>query len=779
MIDLYVATNTNYEVNGNMELLPTSCIVNAEINGAWTLSLIHPIDEDGRWEYISEGAVIKVRSFNGIQLFRIKRVQKQDSGIQALAEPIFLDAVGDCFNYDVRPTNATGGAALTAILSANSKYSGSSNISIRSTAYYILKNAMECIAGSEESSFLNRWGGEIEYNNHQIIINTRIGEDRGVELLYGKNIPTDGMKETISIEEVVTRVVPKAFNGRLISSGNKYVNSPLINNYPTITTKVVEYPHIIYKPDLQGEAQEGDIICNTLTQLNTALRNAAAEEFSEGNIDKPLISIECDMVLLQNTEEYKDFASLETVSLGDTIHCNHSRLGIRSDARIVALTWNCLTKAVEDVKIGMVEPNYLQRVESVLQRTEKAITPQGDVIASQVSGFLDASKTQLRAQSTQATPMDVVAILFEDLDTSSPTFGALALGTQGLQVSRTRTNDEWDWGTAITSEGIIANYVVAGILSDKNSINYWNLDTGEFRLSSSTTVGGQTVNQIATAAANAAVSGQTQQDIFNKLTNNGASQGIYLNNGQLYINGTYIQAGQINANLITAGVIKDAANKNSWNLTTGAFSTSGAVVSGGSITGATINNGSGTFQVDASGNLKASSAEITGSIKSGSTITGSTISGGTVTGTAINNGSGTFQVDSSGNLTATSASITGSITGSTISGSVITTTGDDANYDYTSSLDNGKIVFTRTGKSSHAYDGTISIEGGALIADFDQANSKATISNTIRVENKTNDNQVVILPGAVSVKQTANSYVQIGTDNIAIYVNGTRVWSAR
>ena len=612
MIDLYVANNTNYEMNGNMELLPTSCIVSAEINGSWTLSLTHPIDEDGRWKEITEGTVLKVNSFNGIQLFRVKRVQKQDSGLNANAEPIFLDSVGDCFNYDVRPTNATGGAALSQILSANSKYSGRSNIPIRATAYYVLKNAMECIAGSEENSFLNRWGGEIEYNNFEIVINERLGTDNGVELLYGKNIPTDGMKETISIEDVVTRVVPKGFNGRIISSGNKYVDSPLINTYPTITTKVIEFPHIKLREDMQGEAEAGDIICDNLTQLNAALRAAAAEQFSEGNIDKPLISIECDMILLQNTEEYKDFANLETVSLGDTIHCNHTRLGIRSDARIVSLTWDCLTKSVEGVRIGSVMPNYLQRVESVIQRTEKAITPEGDVIASQVTGFLNAAKTQLKAQSTAAEPMDVVAILFEDLDTSSPTFGALALGTQGLQVSRTRQNNEWVWGTAITSEGIIANYVVAGILSDKNSINYWNLDTGEFRLSPNVTVGGQTISQI----ANAAVDAQTQTDIFNKLTNNGASQGIYLSNGQLYINGTYIQAGQINANLITAGVIKDAANKNSWNLTTGAFSTSGAVVSGGSITGATINNGSGTFQVDENGNLTANSANIKGSIES-------------------------------------------------------------------------------------------------------------------------------------------------------------------
>ena len=50
------------------------------------------------------------------------------------------------------------------------------------------------------------------------------------------------------------------------------------------------------------------------------------------------------------------------------------------------------------------------------------------------------------------------------------------------------------------------------------------------------------------------------------------------------------------------------------------------------------------------------------------------IKAGTITGIEFNNGNGTFHVDSSGNLTATSATITGRITGSAISGSSFTST---------------------------------------------------------------------------------------------------------
>ncbi len=81
-----------------------------------------------------------------------------------------------------------------------------------------------------------------------------------------------------------------------------------------------------------------------------------------------------------------------------------------------------------------------------------------------------------------------------------------------------------------------------------------------------------------------AVDSQTQLDIFNKLTNNGASQGIYLLDGQLYINGEYIAADTISGNKIH----------------------------GGTISGTEIDIGDGTFQVDADGQVTASKMNITG-----------------------------------------------------------------------------------------------------------------------------------------------------------------------
>lgn len=50
-------------------------------------------------------------------------------------------------------------------------------------------------------------------------------------------------------------------------------------------------------------------------------------------------------------------------------------------------------------------------------------------------------------------------------------------------------------------------------------------------------------DEAAKKAAKEAVDGQTQADIFNKLTNNGQNEGVYIINGQVFVNASYISSG--------------------------------------------------------------------------------------------------------------------------------------------------------------------------------------------------------------------------------------------
>lgn len=114
-------------------------------------------------------------------------------------------------------------------------------------------------------------------------------------------------------------------------------------------------------------------------------------------------------------------------------------------------------------------------------------------------------------------------------------------------------------GSNITTGAVSANLITVGKIQDSKGNNYWNLDTGEFSLSSATKVGGKTVYDISSTAAADAVSAYDvalgQQETLKKLTDNGKSKGIYLKDGDLFVNASYIKSGAIDASLIKSGSI--------------------------------------------------------------------------------------------------------------------------------------------------------------------------------------------------------------------------------
>lgn len=483
MIQAYSEKNTNFSRNGNVVLIPDEALLSAELNGPWVLNLHHPIDKKERWKHLTENAVLKVSSFNGDQLFRIYNREKSDGGISVQAYPIFFDAGRDCFLTDVRPTGKNGQQALD-IICAGTKYSGESNITRATTAYYIRKNLMEAINGDLDQSFTNRWGGEILYDNYKVIINERVGGDYGTELRYGKNIPSDGIKETIDMSGVVTRIYPKAFNGHVLS-GSGYVDSPNIDAYPVAMCSELQFEDVKMREDAQEDDEKnGVIVCDTQAELDNALIQKCRDQFAAG-IDKPKVSISADMILLQDTDQYKDYKVLESVSLGDTTHCKHSKLGIVTDARVIALEYDCIQKRVTSVELGDFKNDYFDRVTSSTGKVESIINPDGTIMAEKVQGILNGIYTQLKLQSTVAQKVKGRAFTVEDLDPDSPLYGCMTWGTQGLQLATRRTADgrDWDWTTAVTAQGIVADAIITGLLSDKTGRNYWNLDTGEFRLS--------------------------------------------------------------------------------------------------------------------------------------------------------------------------------------------------------------------------------------------------------------------------------------------------------
>ena len=458
MIEVYVKGNEDYGSNGDMTLTPTTCEVELTVEGVAELTLEHPIDDLGRWEYlVTDNVIAAPTPYSKKQLFRIYDYTKTETEVTAYARHIFYDSAGEML-VDVRPTDKTGQEALDIILSGT-KYKAKTNIKTRSTAYYIRKNIMEAIGGDDENSFINRWGGERMYDNFTVIINDRLGGDYGACAEFGRNMT--GIEADISIDDVVTRIIPESYNGYTLEGEEPWVDSPLIGNYANPRVAVIKFEDV----KLLEDCQEGEEGFSTLELLREELKRRCKKEYENG-LDKPKVNYKVDLVEIADTDDYKDYKKLTTIGIGDDALTRDRKLKINVTARCIRLVYDCIEEENTEVELGNYTENYFDKTTSAADIIQKVTREDGTLKAEEVYGKIDAVKAQLKAQRDISQPSEVRAVLFEDLVEGSPTYGAMSIGTMGFCIASERTADgkDWDWKTFGTGRGFYADYVCVGQL---------------------------------------------------------------------------------------------------------------------------------------------------------------------------------------------------------------------------------------------------------------------------------------------------------------------------
>lgn len=458
MIEVYVKGNEDYESNGDMTLTPTTCEVELSVEGIAELTLEHPIDDLGRWEYlVTDNVIAAPTPYSKKQLFRIYDYTKTETEVTAYARHIFYDSAGEML-VDVRPTDKTGQEALDIILSGT-KYKAKTNIKTRSTAYYIRKNIMEAIGGDDENSFINRWGGERMYDNFTVIINDRLGGDYGACAEFGRNMT--GIEANISIDDVVTRIIPVSYNGHTLEGEEPWIDSPIIGSYANPRVAVIKFEDV----KLLEDCQEGEEGFSTLELLREELKRRCTKEYENG-LDKPKVNYKVDLVEVANTEDYKDYKKLTTIGIGDDVLTKDRKLKINVTARCIRLVYDCIEEENAEVELGNFIENYFDKTTSAADIIQKVTREDGTLKAEEVYGKIDAVKAQLKAQRDISQPSEVRAVIFEDLVEGSPTYGAMSIGTMGFCIASERTADgkDWDWKTFGTGSGFYADYICVGQL---------------------------------------------------------------------------------------------------------------------------------------------------------------------------------------------------------------------------------------------------------------------------------------------------------------------------
>ena len=461
MIEVYKSTNTNFDFNGDIVLKPSICDLEVELNGMIEVTLEHPYDKFGRWKYIEEDNIIRV-PYPGKkegQLFYIYDKDKGMTGVKCKARHIFFDLASEVL-VDCRPTNCNGKEALRKML-AGTGFTGHSDIVSINTAHYIRKHiANEALISDDENSFINKWGGELDVDNFNVYMNNRTGGEYGVTFKYGRDLIN--LNENSNIDSIITRIIPVGFNG--ITIPETYVESALIDKYRKVKTDVVKFDYIKVK-----ESPEDEEGYDTLEEAQEALREAAKELFNDG-LDKLLYQLDLEVTKLENTLKYEDYKDILTTGLGDTVGVEHIDIGIDIKTRVIKFTYDCIKEKYKSITIGNYIENDIDRQNSVESTLDKITNADGTVNAVEVAGILNAVNVKMRAMKDIAQKQDVRALLCEDLDPESPTYGAMCYGTMGFMIAAERTPDnrDWNWRTFGTGKGFFADLIVAGtMLADR------------------------------------------------------------------------------------------------------------------------------------------------------------------------------------------------------------------------------------------------------------------------------------------------------------------------
>ncbi|NGT78177.1 phage tail spike protein [Clostridium perfringens] len=364
MINIYDSTETNFSHNGicsldeKRELI--KCTIHRKLEGAYEGTLFIS-KENLKWTEFIEGRILKLPvDINGrTQLFRIFDTSDDFTDLEVYFKHIFFD-LDDFFIEDTNIVEKDGRGAINQILNTtvdSHRFTATSDINIINNCRIVDKTVTEAI-GVDENCFLNRWGGEIDYDNFKFKINEKIGSDNGYRISLRKNLKA--INGDISITEVATKLKIKGYDGIKL---DEYLISPLANAYPHFKTRVVKFDDIKVKSDPDNPEEEG---YETLQAAQLEMRRRGLELFSKQNIDKPTVNFEIDIDEMR--EENIEVGVLEVLSIGDiaTLELeDFLRSNIEVKQRVIELEFDCIRKINIKVILGESTSTIFKEVSKI------------------------------------------------------------------------------------------------------------------------------------------------------------------------------------------------------------------------------------------------------------------------------------------------------------------------------------------------------------------------------------------------------------------------------
>ena len=453
MICVYPADCTDFSSNGLGAVTPMSCTVTETLNGEWELTLVHDIDERGKWTRLSEGCILRapvpaamtpsvdlvtqqyqastydvqiykittksgplhLRSGSGTnyrilgkykkgrevivlnkttsswyevtapdgkhgymasqyltfqrtetqtvqtnvgfrnqviearqlrdQPFRIYRVVPELDKVTVYARHIFYDLLDNMIK-SLKPSPSAVGASVVQSLSGAclSSHGFSFYSDLTSTAEDVEWeniNPVEAMLG--ENGLVSKYGAELARDWYDVFLVKRVGNDTDVSIRERKNLT--GISYDVDETDVVTRIMPTGedADGNILYLPELYIDSPNLNAYT--------HPKWIHLPVSEAkEVTDGDEP-KSKAQCYAEMRKAAQAEFDAG-CDLPTVTLKVDFINCSDAEEYRQYAALTDIFLGDSVRVVARRIGVEVSMRMTQYTYDCLTRKYTSVTLG-------------------------------------------------------------------------------------------------------------------------------------------------------------------------------------------------------------------------------------------------------------------------------------------------------------------------------------------------------------------------------------------------------------------------------------------
>ena len=450
MIFIYEASETAFTSNG-LGPLPdlTVCEVSEELNGIFEVYAECPITGRNA-DQIAVDRIMKVAPDDSRdpQPFRIYSVEETLDGFSYKIHAQHISY--DLSDQPVAPFETVGVVpALTGLVRncmLPTQFTVWTDIENTDTLFTLdeIRSFRACLGGVK-GSILDRFGGEFEWDGFTVKLHAHRGADNSVYIRYAKNL--DSFSNEREIESWTGCVAFYKDDDVTVSGAIQYIEDH--EDYAREKIFILDASEDFDEPP-------------TPEDLNTR----AAQYMTANNFGLPFTdTLKLSFVPLWQTDEYKGLASVERVSMGDTVHVTYRDYDL--SMKMIGYVRDALRNRYKEITLGKKKATFGDTIKQIVNDSADGVVAQAtsmmqgaidhaaDVLAGGTGGYI------VIGRNADGQPNEIYIMDSPDQGTA---VNVLRINYAGIAFSQTGINGEYTTAWTIDSN-FYADFITAGSLN--------------------------------------------------------------------------------------------------------------------------------------------------------------------------------------------------------------------------------------------------------------------------------------------------------------------------